>query len=203
LLYSLLSLLNSLFAEANALMLSWLFIRLSGRPAFRIYGRGKHERSWRVIHVFATARRNMTGRLPFFGGTCIAWGSAVIAVGWDFAESVVREQMRDPASRERPIDVCGGRVRGPDRRRAAGAPSLASASEILAHECGHTAQARRLGPLYLPIGAVFTWWREGRHWWNWFENQASAMGEFGGILSDSIHPSLWSSVQMGDSHYDR
>ena len=62
----------------------------------------------------------------------------------------------------------------------------ASASEILAHECGHTWQARRLGWLYWPTGALFTLWREGPHWWNHFENQASALGQFGGIVNGSV-----------------
>ena len=61
-----------------------------------------------------------------------------------------------------------------------------SASEILAHECGHTAQARRLGALYLPLGAAFTLFREGPAWYNHFENQASAEGLFGGIVGGSV-----------------
>ena len=80
------------------------------------------------------------------------------------------------------------------RRRDAGAPSFPRASEILAHECGQSYQARRWGALYLVIGALYTWWREGRHWWNWFENQASETGQFGGILSGSVHDDLWAAV---------
>ena len=176
-------------------MLSWLFIKMGGPPAFQVYGKGESEATWRVIDVLATDRRNSTSRWPFFGGTCITWTSRVIAVGWDFAEWVLREQVESPASRDRPVEVLGGRLRDKPRRSAASAPSFPLASEILAHECGHTRQARRFGPLYLPIGALFTWWREGRHWWNWFENQASEIGQFGGIISGSVHPDLWAAVR--------
>jgi hypothetical protein len=179
-------------------MLSWLFRQLGGRPAFRIHGKGIADSAWREIDVLGAARRNQSSRLPFFGGTCITWTSQVIAVGWDFAESVLREQMADPASRERPVAVGGGRLRHAIRRRDAQAPSYPLASEILAHECGHTRQACRFGLLYLPIGALFTWWREGRHWWNWFENQASEIGLFGGIISGSVHPALWATVRPDD-----
>src|SRR5262249_56287461 len=81
----------------------------------------------------------------------------------------------------------GGRRGAAPRREAAGAPSWASASEVLAHECGHTRQARRLGWLYLPTGALFTAWGEGERRRNWFENQASAEGRFGGLVHDPGH----------------
>jgi hypothetical protein len=160
--------------------------RLSGPPCFRIYGRAGHERDWRAIDVFATHRRDFASRWPFWAGTCITWTSGVIAVGWDFAASVLREQKRDPASRERPVVVAGGRLRDWERRLAAGASRQPSASEVLAHECGHTAQARRLGFVYWPLGGAVTLFREGRHWWNRFENQASATGQFGGIVGGSV-----------------
>src|SRR5262245_28770264 len=91
-------------------MLSWLMRRAGGRPAFRIYGKGQAEPTWREIDVFANQRRNATSRWPFFGATCITWSASVIAVGWDFAESVLREQMADAASREHPVEVPGGRL---------------------------------------------------------------------------------------------
>ena len=128
--------------------------------------------------------------LPLWRGTCITWTASVIAVGWDFAEEVLREQADVPASRERPVEVAGGRVRDLDRRAASGALPWASASEVLAHECGHTWQALRLGLAYWPLGAAFTAWREGAHWWNWFENQASSQGLFGGIVNGSVCPRL-------------
>ena len=176
-------------------MLSWFFIKMGGPPAFQVFGKAESEPTWRVIDVLATDRRNSSSRWPFFAGTCITWTRRAIAVGWDFAESVLREQMASPASREAPLAVSGGRLRDGARRSGAQAPSFPLASEILAHECGHTCQAVWFGPLYLPIGALFTWWREGKHWWNWFENQASEIGQFGGIVGGSVHPRLWDAVR--------
>ncbi len=172
------------------------FFRLLGRPAFRIYGKGRHETDWRIIEVHATHRRDRDSAWPafLFRGTCITWTASIIAVGWDFAEEVLREQVTEPASRERPLEVAGGRLHHRDRRVRAGAEPWPTASEILAHECGHTAQARRLGWLYLPAGACFTLWREGPRWYNHFENQASEDGLFGGIVNGSVCPELMSRI---------
>jgi len=160
---------------------------LGGRPCFRVWGRARRETAWRAIDVFATSRRDLDSRwpLPFVRGTLITWTASVISLGWDCAEAILREQMLAPASREHPVEVPGGRV--DPRLRAAGASGRAALmSEVLAHECGHTWQARRLSCLYPPTGAMFTWWREGTHWWNAFENQASAEGQFGGIINGSV-----------------
>jgi hypothetical protein len=162
------------------------FRRIGGAPCFRIYGRGSPERDWHLIDVYATRRRDLTSRWPLWAGTCITWTSGVIAVGWDFAALVVREQVNEPATRERPVAVAGGRLRDWRRRVAVGASSQPSASEVLAHECGHTGQARRLGLLYWPLGGTVTLFREGDHWWNQFENEASASGQFGGIVKGSV-----------------
>jgi hypothetical protein len=158
------------------------FHLFGSRPAFRIHGKGRRETDWQIIDVVPTHRRDMTSRwpAPFWRGTCITWTASLIAVGWDFAEEVLREQMAEPASRQHPVEVETGRLRNPDRQRGP------SASEILAHEVGHTFQGRRLGLLYWPVGALFTLWREGPHWWNWFENQASSEGLFGGIVNGSV-----------------
>ncbi len=71
---------------------------------------------------------------------------------------------------------------------AAGGPTalFARSSEVLAHECGHTWQARWLSLFYWPVGAAVTLCREGPHWWNHFENQASEEGQFGGIVNGSV-----------------
>jgi hypothetical protein len=166
--------------------------RLAARPCFRIHGKGRREEAWRVIDVFATHRRDQDSRWPafLFRGTCITWTAAVIAVGWDFALEVLREQAVAPASCEHPVEVAGGRLRDPLGRHAAGGEPWPSASEVLAHEVGHTAQARRLGWLYWPAGAAFTLWREGPGWRHWFENQASENGQFGGIVNGSVCPEL-------------
>jgi hypothetical protein len=57
---------------------------------------------------------------------------------------------------------------------------------VLAHECGHTWQMLRMGLLYWPVGASVTLFRDGPHWWNRFENQASELGQFGGIVNGSV-----------------
>jgi len=111
-------------------------------------------------------------------------------VGWDFARQVLREQAAAPASGDRPVEVAGGRLRDRARREAAGASPFAGASEVLAHECGHTWQARRLSLAYWIVGAAVTLLREGPHWWNHFENQASEEGQFGGIVNGSVCPAL-------------
>jgi hypothetical protein len=173
--------------------LATLFFRkLGGVPCFRIYGKARRETDWRTIDVFATHRRDLSSRwpAPLFRGTCITWTAFIISVGWDFAEEVLREQTAEPASRDRPVAVAGGRVRDHLRRHAAGGNPFVTASEVLAHECGHTRQALRLGWAYLPAGAVFTLFREGPHWYNRFENQASEEGLFGGIVNGSVHPKL-------------
>ena len=173
----------------NRLATAWF--RLLGRPCFRVHGKARRERDWRVVDVFATHRRDADGRWPLlWRGTCITWTASVIAVGWDFAEEVLREQVSDPASRDRPVEVAGGRLRHLGRRAGAGAEPWASAGEVLAHECGHTGQAQRLGWAYLPVGAAFTFFGEGPHWWNAFENAASAGGLFGGIVNGSVSAEL-------------
>jgi hypothetical protein len=171
-------------------MLSALLRWLGGPPAFRIYGKGVREPAWRIIDVLASRRRNAADGWPILAGTCITVSARLIIVGWDFAADVLREQSACPASRTSPLAVAAGTCDDAARRIAAGAPAAPSASEILAHECGHTYQAARLGPLYLPAGALLTWWREGRFWWNRFENQASEVGLFGGIVAGSAHPDL-------------
>jgi len=171
-------------------MYRWLanawFRWIGGPPAFRVWGKARRERAWREVEVHATARRDMDSRwpAPFWRGTCITWTDHVVAVGWDFAEMVLREQLREPASRERPVEVAGGRLRG----------RVPTATEILAHEIGHTWQATWLGPAYLWVGACFTLFREGPHWYNGFENQASAEGLFGGVVTGSVRPGLWERV---------
>jgi hypothetical protein len=170
--------------------------RLGGPPCFQIYGKARSESAWRIIGVHATHRRDSDSRWPafLFRGTCITWTAEVIAVGWDFAEDVLREQVSEPASRDRPVEVAAGRIRDHLRRAAAGASPFASASEVLAHECGHTWQMLRLGLLYWPVGGAFTLFREGPHWWNRFENQASEIGQFGGIVNGTVCPELMSRI---------
>jgi hypothetical protein len=164
--------------------ISTLYRAFAGPPCFQVYGKGSYERNWRIIHIFATDLRNFESRWPLFRGTCITWTSSIIAVGWDFAGQLLREQVAVPASRDFPVVVAGGRLHDPMRRPAR--CGFASAGEIMAHECGHTAQGRRMGFLYWMIGALVTQAREGKRFWNQFENQASETGMFGGIVSGSV-----------------
>ena len=47
-----------------------------------------------------------------------------------------------------------------------------------------------MGFWYWPVGGTFTLFREGDRWWNRLENEASATGQFGGIVTASLHPRL-------------
>jgi hypothetical protein len=173
----------------NTVLTKWLSW-LGGEPCFSIYGKARPETDWRTIAVYATHRRDLDSRWPLWRGCCITWTDRVIVVGWDFAASVLREQREEPASRQNPVTVAGGRIRDWRRRTASGASSVATASEILAHECGHTRQALWLGPAYLPLVGAVTLFREGPYPWNRFENEASEQGQFGGLLNDSVCPRL-------------
>ncbi|MCS6852695.1 MAG: hypothetical protein NZ700_16180 [Gemmataceae bacterium] len=165
---------------------TWCFRHLGGTPAFRIWGKGRREAAWRQIDVFASARHNLESRWPLWAGSCVTWTAHVIVVGEDFAERLLREQRQSPASRQQPVAVAGGRLSDRQRRLQAGISGPPTASEIMAHECGHTAQARRLGAAYLPVVGAVTLFREGPHWWNHFENEASESGLFGGLVSGSV-----------------
>ncbi len=162
---------------------------LGGVPCCRIFGRGRREPCWRVIDLFATPRRDAASRWPFWRGTCITWTAEVIVVGRDFARAFLREQFAAPTTRRDPVSPAGGRIRDPVRRAAAGGPQWATAGEIVAHECGHTWQALRLGSAYLPLVGAVTLFGEGARAWNYFENQASEEGQFGGLVPGSVSPS--------------
>src|SRR5262245_35847563 len=110
--------------------LAWL----GGSPCFSISGKARPVKAWRIVHVFATSRRDLGGRVPLWRGSCITWTERVIVVGWDFAAEVLHEQRELPASKENPVCVAGGRIRDVARRLATGSDFFAGASEILAHE---------------------------------------------------------------------
>jgi hypothetical protein len=163
---------------------------LAGMPCFRIYARSWREKAWRVAAVYAVHRRNTDSRWPLLRDSCTTWAADLIAVGWDFAAEVLAEQRAEPASRQRPVRVVGGTLSDLAKRQAAGGTVLPSCSEIMAHECGHTLQALRMGPIYLPLVGSVTLFREGPHPRNRFENEASAQGLFGGIVNGSVCAAL-------------
>lgn len=173
----------------NDWLTDWLKY-LAREPCFQVHGKSIYESTWRVIHVHAISRRDRSSRWPLWRGTCITWTSSVIAVGLDFAHSLLHEQAEQPNSREFPLTVQGGRLLDRNRRARAGASIMPSAGEVMAHEIGHTWQALRLGPAYLPLVGAVTLFREGDRPWNYFENQASAVGMFGGIVNGSVRPRL-------------
>jgi hypothetical protein len=174
----------------NSLASTW-FRWIGGAPCFRIWARATCEQHWRVVDVYATSRRDLNSRwpAPMWPGVCITWTAEIIAVGWDVAESIYRRQRLEPASRARPVVVEMGRLRGLGRR------GPLHACEVLAHECGHTWQATRIGVYYWPVGATFTLFREGPHFWNRFENEASEQGMFGGLVSGSVSVELLRRVE--------
>lgn len=178
-------------------LLSWWLRRLGGTPCFQIYGKGRRESEWRIVNIYATPRRNADSRWPLWRGTCITWTRDIVVVGRDFAEIVLREQAEQPASRDRPVSVAGGRLGDWRQRVVAGASSQCSASEVLAHECGHTEQTLYLHDLYLPLVGAVTLLREGPHWWNHFENQASEQGLFGGLVNGSVCAELMRRLNEG------
>lgn len=171
---------------------------LVGPPCFRIYGKGRREKHWRIINIFATHRRDVDSRWPLWRGTCTTWSDQAIVVGQDFALAVLCEQMKKAASQDHPVEVAGGRLSWIFRRAGAGIPAFPSASEVLAHECGHTWQARRMGWFYLPVVGSVTLFREGPYPWNHFENEASEEGLFGGIVKGSVNPLLLDRVNQLD-----
>jgi hypothetical protein len=172
--------------DVLSICLHWL----SGEPCFQIYGKGKREREWRIVRVYASHRHDQDSRWPLMRGCCVTWTSQVLMVGWDFARWVVQEQAVSPASRRYPIEVRTGRLNDGQRRRAAGAPFVPTVGEVLAHECGHTWQSLWIGPAYLPLVGSVTFFQEGPHPWNRFENEASEQGLFGGLVNGSVCPQL-------------
>jgi hypothetical protein len=177
-------------------LLHWL----GGIPSFRVYARSRREPQWRVAAVYASRLRDADSRWPLLRNSCTTWAADIIAVGWDFAAELLAEQRAEPASRQRPVAVCGGSLTALSRRRAVAARDWPTCSEIMAHECGHTLQALRMGPIYLPLVGAVTWFREGPHPRNRFENEASAEGLFGGIVNGSVCPALMRTLRPQRVH---
>lgn len=154
--------------------------------SFQVHGKTLKETSWRLITVQAFPWRNHEGgRFPF-RGTCTCWSPSFVAVGLDFAQQLLSDPSVWQITRERPVAVAAQSLSNFEKRRRAGASARPSHAEVLAHEIGHTLQARRYRLLYLPLVGSVTRFGEGPRWWQRFENEASAVGQFGGILADSV-----------------
>lgn len=154
--------------------------------SFLIWGRTRQETQWRQIRVVVTPCRNLTSGWPLLRGTCTCWSRSLIAVGEQFAQALSVQLSETRVTRDCPVAVVAGRLNDPRLRSAAGGPPEPTPAEVLAHEIGHTIQALRLGPLYLPVVGSLTLFREGPYWWNRFENEASAVGLFGGLVEDHL-----------------
>jgi hypothetical protein len=187
-----------MFDQLLSRWLNWL----GEAPCFQVYGKTKPESSWRTLDIFATKRRDADSRWPLWRGTCITWTGRVIVVGWDFAREIIKEQSAEPASRDHPVRVAGGRLNNLLRRADAGERDFPSASEVLAHECGHTSQALRLGAAYLPLAGAVTLFGEGPYLWNYFENQASEQGQFGGLVNGSVCQELMKLLRQAPCRED-
>lgn len=164
---------------------------------FRVHGKTRSESSWRIITVRAVPWRNHSVGWPFFRGTCTCWSAGFIAVGLDFAQELLADPAVWQVTREQPAMVAASSLCDMEKRTQAGAPALPSHAELLAHEIGHTLQARRYRLLYLPLVGSMTRFGEGCHWWNRFENEASATGQFGGIVAGSVSPALQALLETG------
>jgi hypothetical protein len=105
----------------------------------------------------------------------------LVAVGTEYARELLSDPLLPAITCASPVQVAAGTLRDAERRVAAGASPFPSAAELMAHEIGHTAQARRYRLLYLPLVGAVTRFGEGSRWWNRFENEASAIGQFGGL----------------------
>jgi hypothetical protein len=114
----------------------------------------------------------------------------MVAVGWDFAQAFLADPAVWKVSRASPLVVAGGSLVNVEARLRAGGPAAPSKGEILAHEIGHTFQAMRYRAFYLPIVGAVTIFGEGPRFWNAFENEASAVGQFGGIVPGSLNRAL-------------
>src|SRR5207247_11301803 len=58
---------TTLFRSLNDLVTTWLHW-VSGTPCFRIYGKGRLERDWRIVTVYATHRHDYDSRWPLWQG---------------------------------------------------------------------------------------------------------------------------------------
>ena len=53
---------------------------IGGRPTLRIRGKVRCERAWRIIDVYASARRNRDSCWPLLRASCVTFTSEIIGV---------------------------------------------------------------------------------------------------------------------------
>jgi RHS repeat-associated protein len=101
---------------------------LESEARFYIYCKCRCEDEWRLVRVEV---------VPGLGGA-VTYGPATIHVNPTDAADAVRQQANNPYTRQNPATV----------------PNSSGGIQTLAHECGHTCQAKVLGPLYLPAAGL-------------------------------------------------
>ena len=171
------------------------FRLLSGRPCFRIYGRATYEPSWQVIDVFAFKSPGLDEPLAaprrdlhyLDGRRHRRW------MGLRRVRIARADRGSRPRGTARWSSAAGGSVRAAaassDRRRPAKSSptNAATPAKLVGWESGIGRSALRL-----------TLFREGDRWWNWFENEASATGQFGGIVNGTVVAELMQKLGGGD-----
>ena len=155
---------------------------LFGPPCFQVYGKGRFKRDWHIVDVYTSRRRDCGSGWPFFSGTCITWTASVIAVGQDFAEQLLREQSTEPASQGNPVLVEGAAY----TTSTADLPPLPSLFPPLRKSWltnAATPPRPAVWVVFMADWCQCELFRQGPHWWNRFENEASEIGRFGGIVT--------------------
>jgi RHS repeat-associated protein len=141
------------------------------RAHFFIFCKCRCETKWRLVRVEISP-----GLASGRGGTSITFGPSTIHTYPSNANQILNPPPGSP-------------VYSPTN--PATPQNAAGAAATLAHECGHTCQAKKLGPLYLPVAAAFSGIEEADGGYNNglnglttpTESGASANGEFGGVAT--------------------
>jgi RHS repeat-associated protein len=98
---------------------------LSSEARFYIYCKCKCDKDWRLVRVEV---------VPGLGTSSVTYGPSTIHTNPDVYLSALQQQATNPYTQSNPATV----------------DNSVGGSQTLAHECGHTCQAKRLGPFYLP-----------------------------------------------------
>ena len=93
---------------------------LEGEARFYIYCKCKCEKAWRLMRVEVA---------PGLGGSSVTYGPSTIHTNPDVYSSAAQQEATNPYSQSNPATV----------------ENSLGGSQTLAHECGHTCQAKKLG----------------------------------------------------------